>query len=142
MNKFKKYIENEDGSAILEFIGMIPFVFIIVIIGWQLIVAVHSTVLAQSAANEAAKVYSLTTDPYEAESSANKIINAGNNYLTMQEMTIEDDNHNNATNTKLKKFKATVKVNMRFIFLPKSLFKNGNPPSYTFTSTASGRAID
>ncbi|MBS4175854.1 TadE family protein [Bacillus sp. FJAT-49736] len=138
----KKYIGNEDGSATLEFIGMIPLVFIIVMVAWQLIVAVHSAVLAQSAANEAAKVYSLTTDPYDAEDSAKKIIDTSKNYLSMEETKIEDDDHHNAKDIKLKKFKATVKVNIQYIFLPKKLFKDGNTPSFSFTSSASGRTMD
>lgn len=142
MKLFKKKINNEKGSMTIEFIGMIPLVFIIVMVIWQLIVSVHSVVLAQSAANEASKVYSLTMNPNDAMNSAEKIINSGGNYLSIENTTIEDESHRSAVNTPLKKFTTTVKVNIQYVFLPKKLFKNGNTPSFTFTSSASGRTID
>ncbi|MBU5214815.1 pilus assembly protein [Heyndrickxia oleronia] len=131
MRLMKKILKKEDGSATIEFLGMIPFVLILVAIIWQFGVTIHAVVVAKSAANEAAKVYSLTQDTNEASDAAKKIVDMNGNNISFQDTSIPPG----------KKFKATVNVKINYIFLPKKLF-GGRTPSYSFSSSASGRTID
>jgi hypothetical protein len=130
LNIIKK-VKNEEGSSTIEFLGILPLVFIVLMIMWQLIVSVQAVIVAQSAANEAAKVYSVTENSSEAEAAASKIVSAGGSYLTFQ----------GASGMNSKDFTATVNVNIDFVFLPEKLFANNQTPSYSFSSTASGKVI-
>ncbi|MBS4179491.1 TadE family protein [Lederbergia citrea] len=126
----KKYIQNEEGSATIEFLGILPFILLVVVIMWQLIVSIHAVILVQSAANEAGKVYSLTKNRGEASAAAQEIISAGGSYLSFQSAPISGE----------KNYTATVNANIRFVFLPQKYF--GAAPSYSFSSTAKGRVIE
>lgn len=55
--RLKKIVSNEKGSVTVEFIAILPFVFLIMLICWQFLVGVYGVIISQSAANEAAKVY-------------------------------------------------------------------------------------
>ncbi len=52
---FKKVIRNERGVATIEFLAMLPLVFFIMMVFFQFLVAGYAIIIAQSAANEAAK---------------------------------------------------------------------------------------
>ncbi|MBS4210373.1 TadE family protein [Bacillus sp. FJAT-50079] len=130
MMNVKQNMKNEEGSATIEFLGILPFALLLIVIMWQLIVTVHAVVLVQSAANEAGKVYSLTEDASEAAHAAKEIVGASGNYLTFQSAPIQGG----------KNYTATVHANITFVFLPEKIF--GRSPSYSFSSTAKGRVIE
>ena len=56
LNERVKERLDERGSSTIEFLGMIPLVFLVIMIAWQFIAGAHAVILAESAANEAAKV--------------------------------------------------------------------------------------
>jgi hypothetical protein len=126
----KEKVANEEGSSTIEFLGILPLVFIVLMIMWQLIVSVQGVMIAQSAANEAAKVYSMTANSSEAEAAASNVVSSGGSYLTFQ----------GASGMSSKDFTTKVNVKIDFVFLPDQLFPNGTP-SYSFSSTASGKVI-
>lgn len=125
----KRKLKEEEGSATLEFLGIMPFMLLVVVIMWQMIVTVHGVVLIQSAANEAGKVYAITKDKSEASAAAQDIVSNASGYLTFQSAPITGDRN----------YTAQVKANIRFVFLPKKYFGNA---SYHFTSTAKGRVVE
>ncbi|MED4585369.1 TadE family protein [Brevibacillus choshinensis] len=67
-------INGQKGSATVEFLGILPFVFLILLILWQFLSGVYAVIIAQSAANEAAKVYAITGKSIEALDAAQKIV--------------------------------------------------------------------
>ena len=111
MMNSKKYIKNEEGSATIEFLGILPFILLVLVIMWQLIVTIHAVILVQSAANEAGKVYSLTKDSSVASAAASDIISAGGSYLSFQNAPISGE----------KKYTATVNALFISSFSPKSI---------------------
>ncbi|MBM7715940.1 TadE family protein [Siminovitchia sp. FSL H7-0308] len=129
MMKWIKKLKDEKGSATIEFLGIMPFMLLIAVIIWQLVVTIHGVVLIQSAANEAGKVYSITKDKSEAASAAQDIISTGSGYLTFQSAPISGDQN----------YTAEVNAKIRFVFLPKKYF---GTTSYPFSSTAKGRVIE
>ncbi|VEF49208.1 Uncharacterised protein [Bacillus freudenreichii] len=129
MLNWRKKLKDEQGSVTIEFLGIMPFMLLVAVIMWQLVVTVHGAVLIQSAANEAGKIYSITKDKSEASAAAQNIISTGSGYLTFQSAPITGD----------KNYTAKVNAQIRFVFLPKKYFGS---PSYSFSSTAKGRVIE
>lgn len=129
----KKLLKNERGSAIIEFVSMVPLVLLLMMILWQFLVAGYAVIITQSAANEAAKVYSVTKDPGKAHSAAEKIVQNAkatlklNGYVNIQDLNSRD-------------FKATVTVDMTLKFLPKKFL--GVLPPLTFDKSISGRTVE
>lgn len=126
LSKLKR---NEAGSASIEFIGILPLVFMLMLILWQFLISAYAVILGQSAVNEAAKVYAITSDAVQAEAAASKILNTAGSSISFAGSSISGTNE----------FNATVNVKIDFVFLPDKWF---NPkPSYTFPSEASGKVI-
>lgn len=125
----KRVRNNEKGSASIEFIGIIPLVFLIMLILWQFLISAYAVIITQSAANEAAKVYSITESASEAYAAASTIVNTAGSSIEFSGSTISgaDD------------FKATVSVKIKFVFLPDEWF--ASPPFHPFSSDASGKVI-
>ncbi len=130
MDMFKK-VKEEEGSATVEFLGILPFILIIVMIAWQMIVGIQAVVVAQSAANEAAKVYSMTEDSVEATQAAQKIVEAGGSYLSF----------NGASGMGSKDFTTKINVKIDLVFLPNKLFSGNKAPSIPYSTEASGKVI-
>lgn len=127
-----KKLKNEKGSATIEFLGMLPFVFLIVLIFWQFLVAGYALMVTQSAVNEAAKTYAITSDIEEARDSAKGFLEkAGDNlvYESMPEPTLDNKN-----------FEMTLNVEFQFSILPESLF--GELSKIPFSRTISGRVME
>lgn len=126
----KKVKLDEKGSATIEFLGMVPLIFMTMLIIWQFIAGFHGLMMAESAANEAAKVYSVTADAGEASSAAQKIVEAGGSYVSFSGAPISGTNN----------FTANVSINIDFVFLPAKFFPGGKP-SFSYTADTSGKVI-
>ena len=129
---FKRAVSEEEGSATLEFLGMVPLVFMVMMIAWQFVVGVHGVIVAQSAVNEAAKVYSITGEWTEARAAAQSTVNPIS-YLQLKSA--------DTAMTGDSQFNAKVSVDINLVFLPDMLFPNGKP-SIPSTSEASGKVIE
>jgi len=129
MKWLKKWKKNEEGSATIEFIGMIPLVFLVLVIVWQLIVSAHAVMVAQSAANEYAKVLSVTQNQGEAEQAGRKITETAG-ALHSTSFSVSGD----------KEFSVSVNSNIALVFLPAEIF--GSRLSIPVSTDASGRVIE
>ncbi|KOP83350.1 TadE family protein [Cytobacillus solani] len=129
----KKLLKNERGSAIIEFISMVPLVLLLMMILWQFLVAGYAVIITQSAANEAAKNYSVTKDRMEANAAAEKIVQNAKGILKL-------NGNVNIQNLSSRDFKATVTVDMSLKFLPKDFL--GILPPLTFDKSINGRTVE
>ncbi|WP_430784488.1 TadE family protein [Virgibacillus flavescens] len=133
MDCFKGIKNDEAGSATIEFLGIVPLAFLLLMIIWQFVVGINGVLITQSAANEYASVYSITKSHEDAQQASNKILNLTGDYL--HTVSIEGPSSGN------KEFQAQVSVNIEFVFLPNSIFGEASP-SVPYTSTAFGRVIE
>lgn len=130
--------ENEKGSATIEFLSMVPLVLLIMLIFWQFLVAGYAVIITQTAANEAAKVYSVSeveTNPVsareDAEKAAKKVISNSGKNLEFQDLS---------TNRTGRDFTMTVKVNMNLLFIPEDIV--GKLSQVTFSKSINGRVME
>lgn len=118
MNRWSRALQNEKGSVTVEFIGILPFVFLILLILWQFLTGVYAVIIAQSAANEAAKVYSITGNSSEARKAAREIVNSAGGGIsydgTNSRITSEGPNY----------FVASIGVNLDLFFIPDFIKQN------------------
>ena len=129
----KKRLDNEQGSATIEFLGMVPLVLLIMMIFWQFLVAGYAVIISQSALNEAAKTYAITSGNIsETNATASEFIdNAGGNldFVRVEEAYRSGNN-----------FKLTLHVNLDLVFIPEKYV--GVLPKISFKKSVSGRVMD
>lgn len=123
-------LRKEDGSATIEFLGIVPLVFLLILIFWQFAVGIHGIIVAQSAANEYAKVYSVTKNASEARAAADEIMS-----------TASDSISYSANVSGGKEFKVDLQLQISFVILPDALFGSGEP-SVSYSTSARGRVIE
>ncbi|WP_035298876.1 TadE/TadG family type IV pilus assembly protein [Brevibacillus thermoruber] len=111
--RLKRIISSEKGSVTIEFIGILPLFFLIMLICWQFLIGVYGVIVAQSAANEAAKVYAITQNEGDALAAAEHVLhsagggvgyNSGESYVKGP----DSDGY----------FTVTVGANLDIVFLP------------------------
>lgn len=112
--RLKRIAANEKGSVTVEFIAILPFVFLIMLICWQFLVGVYGVIISQSAANEAAKVYAITGNSGEAMQAAKNVVNAAGGYISFNDCDITGNGSGY--------FTAKVGVQMELAFLPDWLY--------------------
>ncbi|WP_167578720.1 TadE family protein [Jeotgalibacillus proteolyticus] len=130
MEKQKKHVLDERGSATIEFIGIVPLVFFVLLFVWQLIAGAHGLILAHSAVNEAAKVYSVTAEAGEASQAAESIIQAGGSHVSFGGAPISGTDQ----------FTASVTIRIDMVFLPSAFFPGGKP-TVSYTADTTGKVI-
>ncbi|MFO1442100.1 pilus assembly protein [Bacillus sp. Bva_UNVM-123] len=130
----KRWVKNERGSATIEFLSMIPLILLVMMIFWQFLVAGYAVIITQSAANEAAKIYSVTESKEQATEAANKIVSTSGDNLKLR-TDYEIINRSSGS----RDFTATVTVDMRLQFLPKKIL--GVLPPITFNKEISGKVL-
>jgi TadE-like protein len=71
MRHIKKYIKNERGSQLIEFLAVFPMIIFALLFIWQVALVAYAVVVSEAAARDGARVASVEGD-YEAavESSA------------------------------------------------------------------------
>lgn len=133
MMKLRKKLTNEQGSATIEFLAMVPLVLLIMMIFWQFLVAGYAVIISQSALNEAAKTYAITSgDLGEASSAASEFINKAGGNLDFVRV---EESYRNGNN-----FGLTLHVNLNLIFIPDKYV--GKLPKVSFQKSVSGRVMD
>ncbi|WP_067724815.1 TadE family protein [Oceanobacillus damuensis] len=130
MKYWRKKLNNEEGSATIEFLGIVPLALILLMTLIQFIVAIHGILVTQSAVNEYANVYSVTKDYSEAQEAANRILSSTGDYLQLNSIVNPSPG--------AKEFEAQVKVDINFIFLS-NYFPNLSVP---YSAEAYGRVIE
>lgn len=132
MNRMRRRINDERGSASIEFLGMVPYVFLMMVMLWQVVVGAYAFIAVQSAANEAAKVYSITNDKIEAQNAGAKLVSTLQ-HVVIQENLIED--HSDG-----RRFRAKISIHLSLVFLPDEFMGMTIPP-IPITQTVEGRRI-
>ncbi|WP_139343333.1 TadE/TadG family type IV pilus assembly protein [Virgibacillus siamensis] len=130
---WRKKAKSEDGSATIEFLGIVPLALMLLMIIVQFVVGVNAVLVTQSAANEYATVYSVTENPAEAATAAREILSSTGNYLQASSIS--------GSNLGSKEFSASVSVNIHLIFLPEEIL-GYSLPSVPYTTEAYGRVIE
>jgi Flp pilus assembly protein TadG len=131
--KIRKRLTNEQGSATVEFLAMMPLILLIMMIFWQFLVAGYAVIISQSALNEAAKTYAITSgDLGEANSMASEFINKAGGNLDFVRV---EESYRNGNN-----FGLTLHVNLNLIFIPDKYV--GKLPKVSFQKSVSGRVMD
>lgn len=129
-------INGQKGSATVEFLGILPFVFLILLIMWQFLTGVYAVIIAQSAANEAAKVYAITGKSVEALDAAQKIVGSAGGGIAYYggDSGISGDGSY---------FTARVGVHLDLFFLPDFIKRNMDEEDrvISFTRELRGRVI-
>ena len=129
----KQTIRDEKGSMTIEFLAVLPLVFLILMVCWQFLIGVYAVITAQSAANEAAKVYAITRDSGEALAAAETVVAAAGGGIGYVSGFISNGNY----------FTAEVKVAVDLIFIPSLMRDNMAPEDrvITFHREMTGRVI-
>jgi hypothetical protein len=130
MLQMKKRIQEEKGSFTLEFLMVLPYYLFFLLIIWQAVASGITIMQAQSAVNEAAKVYSVTGNDVEAEKVAEEVI-GNSDIMDFEEFTIPPHSG--------KEFVAEVKLKHGLVFIPKEWRSKA---SVELTHSATGRVIE
>lgn len=129
--RLKRFCKNERGAATIEFLSMLPLILFIMMVFFQFLVAGYAIIIAQSAANEAAKTYSVTKSTEDARESARKVVETAGENLKFRSMPEPTGGKN---------FELTVFVDMNLIFVPEKY--TGKLPDITFSKTINGRVME
>ncbi|WP_066300888.1 TadE/TadG family type IV pilus assembly protein [Bacillus sp. FJAT-29937] len=112
----KKMLREEKGSMTLEFLMVLPYYFFFFLLLWQVVASGITFMKAQSAVNEAAKVYSITADIDEAKIKAKEILGSSD-MMTFKDFYIDPPHSSDD-------FKATIEFDHGFVFIPKQWRKD------------------
>ncbi|SDJ01975.1 TadE/TadG family type IV pilus assembly protein [Natribacillus halophilus] len=104
-----KHCKKERGSATIELLGVLPFIFMFFLILWQAVASGYAVMSSQSAVNEAAKVYAVTEEAHEAEDIAREVVGESS-ALSVQNFSITPDGSGY--------FEASISVDHGLIFVP------------------------
>lgn len=124
-------LNNEKGSMSIEFIGILPFLFLFMLLLWQVVASGVAIISTQSAVNEAAKVYAVSQDVDEARTKAQEIVGSGD-FATYTSFSIPSIDSNGS-------FDAQLNVNLYLAFLPDDWEDDVPIP---FSITTSSRVMD
>lgn len=127
----KSLLKNNKGSISLEFIGVLPFFFLFMLLVFQGFVLGYALITAQSAVNEAAKVYSEGDTLSESREAAQKIV-GDSSYLTLNSLSIPSQDSDGD-------FEVSANVSIDLMFIPD---KWKSVSSITFNQSASSRVMD
>ncbi|WP_137744505.1 TadE/TadG family type IV pilus assembly protein [Robertmurraya siralis] len=130
MLQLRKKIQEEKGSATLEFIMVMPYYLFFMLLLWQAVASGITIMQAQSAVNEAAKIYAVTKNEFEAKEVAENII-GHSDIMTFEQFHVPPHSG--------KEFTAEVKLKHGLVFVPKEW---RNVASVGLTHSASGRVIE
>lgn len=137
MRFLRARLNNEQGSITVEFIGILPFVFLILLILWQFLTGVYAVIIAQSAANEAAKVYSITKNGGEALDAARRIVETAGGGISY-------NGGGSSVSADGSYFTATVGLHMELFFLPDFIKRNMSAEDkvISFSRELRGRVVN
>lgn len=130
MLRTRKVLREERGSMTLEFLMVLPYYLFFFLILWQVVASGLTFLKAQSAVNEAAKVYAVTSDLLQAKDKAKDILGFSD-MMSYKNFKIDPPN---ATDD----FEAIIEFDHGFVFVPKQWRKQA---SESFTLSVNSRVI-
>lgn len=101
---------NQKGAISFEFLGILPFYFLLLMLLWQAVAFGYAVLSTQSAMNEAAKVISTGGTQDEAINQASQIVGDGK-LINFQSVNFSPVNTNGD-------FTATINVELGLVFIP------------------------
>ena len=132
MLKLRKMTGNERGSATIEFLSMVPLVLFLTFVFFQFLIVGYNLIVAQSALNEASKVYSTTGSSEKAKEAVKNILSSSGNNITFNDLEIRG----NAD------FTATLDVDLHLKFIPKNVIGIGNLSTIPYEKSINSRVIE
>lgn len=131
MRKKLERLKEEKGAVSIEFLGTLPYYFLFFLLLWQVVASGYAVVTARSAANEAAKIYSMTGSRSEAEQTARAIIgnSSGLQFQGLSVVSLDGDGD----------FRIRLDTAHSLVLIPK-LWRSD--ASIAFDQTAAGRLIE
>lgn len=129
MWRMKQKLNNEKGSFTLEFLTVIPYYFFFFLLLWQAVASGFAVLNAQSAVNEAAKVYAVTGSVIEARDAAQDALGSGD---------IIEYRDFYPVSTGPRTFEAVLEVRHGLVFVPADWRHRA---SIAFTQKATGRLL-
>ncbi|MDE3840776.1 hypothetical protein C0966_15990 [Bacillus methanolicus] len=102
--------QNEKGSVSIEFLGILPFYFMLFLLLWQVVASGYAVFTAKTAVNNAAKTYAATNKIDQAEKSAKETLGSSN-VITYKDLVPTDLGNG--------KFKLILYTNHSLTFIPK-----------------------
>ncbi|WP_458415050.1 pilus assembly protein [Schinkia sp. CFF1] len=78
MKTGKRHFSNEKGAVSIEFLGILPFYFLLFLLLWQVVASGYAVFTAKTAVNNAAKTYAVTYDIVEAMNTAKDTLGSSN----------------------------------------------------------------
>ena len=131
VKRVNRLLKSEKGSISLEFLGVLPFLFLFMLLLWQAVASGVAIIRTQSATNEATRVYATTHDQLKAENKAKDIIGSGS-IMTYKGLEIIQDYNDDD-------FKTTVDVDLSLVFIPKQW--RGDKTAIPFQMSATGKEL-
>ncbi|WP_280771162.1 TadE/TadG family type IV pilus assembly protein [Salipaludibacillus daqingensis] len=127
----KRYLQKQNGSMTIEFIGVLPYFFLIFVLLWQVVASGIAVVTTQNALNEASKTYSLTENYTEAQAVASDII-GNSDIVSMHSFNIDPGINSN-------EYDLEIEIVHGLIFIPEIWREN---TSINFSHSTSGRLLE
>ncbi|MDQ0243883.1 uncharacterized protein (UPF0333 family) [Bacillus fengqiuensis] len=133
MDRWKKHIHNEKGSASIEFLGMVPLLLLLFVMLWQFLIVGYALIVTHSAVNEGAKVYAVTENPLEASAKAHDVMSkVGASIRQTVPLTV---NYSGGSPD----FTAVLQTEVELVFLPADMRKG--LPAIPIKQEATSRVI-
>lgn len=114
--KIKKSLKNEYGAISFEFLGILPFYFLLFLMLWQIVASGYALLTSKTAANEAAKVFALEQNFEKAKETAEEIIGSSS-ILTLNNISIVRAD-GDFTKPIEKEFEVQLELSHELIFVP------------------------
>jgi len=111
MLNLRKITRDEQGSATIEFLAMVPLVLFLTFVFIQFLMVGYSVIITQSALNEASKVYATTGNTEKAEKAAKDILSTSGKNVIYKNFQIKGNTD----------FTATIDVELNLIFIPDTI---------------------
>lgn len=85
----KRYLKNERGSQVIEFVGIFPLILAAALVSWQIMMAAYTFIVCEAAARDAARVASVHGD-YEqaAKNTAGALYESSSQVITGDEVKV------------------------------------------------------
>ena len=129
--KVRRLIKDEKGSLSIEFLGILPLYFLLFLLLWQVVASGYAVISLKAAASDAAQVYAVSEDYYEAKEVIDQSIGGSsilrNHHFVIQKVSGSAD-----------LFEIKITARHPLVFLPNSIAKR---TAFTIDSKATGKVL-
>lgn len=129
--KVRKLLKEERGSLSIEFLGILPLYFLLFLLLWQVVASGYAVISLKAAASDAAQVYAVSEDYYEAKEVIDQSIGDGS-ILQNHQFVVQDVPGNPDL------FEIKITAQHPLVFLPKRI---ANQALISIDSKATGKVL-